>query len=60
VTIEVGDEILFLDFEFEGIVQAGSHPGHWSQQGTAGLTAERYVLAAAPDLAAIGFTPISL
>jgi hypothetical protein len=60
VTLEPGDEILFLDFEEDRIVQAGAHPGHWSQQGTGGLTAERYVLAAAPDLAAMGFAPIRL
>lgn len=58
VKLEVGDEILFLDFEVDGVVQAGSHPGHWSQQGTSGLTAERYLLAESPELAALGFVPL--
>jgi hypothetical protein len=55
VKLEVGDEILFLDFEEDRVVAAGAHPGHWSQQGSGGLVALRQVLATVPDLAAIGF-----
>ena len=58
VKLEVGDEILFLDFEEDRVVAAGAHPGHWSQQGSAGLVAQRQVLAAVPDLAAIGFSAL--
>jgi len=58
VTLNVGDEILFLDFEENRIVQAGSHPGHWSQQGSAGLFAHRFVLEVAPELSMLGFQPI--
>jgi len=54
VTIQVGDQILFLDFEVDGVVEAGSHPGHWSQQGTGGLVAEKYLLEVAPDLSWLG------
>lgn len=58
VKLEVGDEILFLDFEEDRVVAAGAHPGHWSQQGSGGLVAQRQVLAAVPDLAAIGFSAL--
>ena len=61
VTIEVGDQILFLDFEIEGgVVQAGSHPGHWSQQGTNGLLAEKYILPIAPEVPSLHFQPLAV
>lgn len=59
VRLEVGDQILFLDFEEERVVAAGAHPGHWSQQGSGGLVAQRQVLGAVPDLAAIGFSALA-
>ncbi len=58
VEIVAGDHILFLDFETDGVVAAGAHPGHWSQQGKNGLVAERYVIDGEVDLATLGFAPL--